>query len=130
MWGHDQRRTHLRREGCEGVWALEGCFRNVVIFWVVGGRNGVMPLMFQEKILRAWRPAFVWAGRMAVGDTEASAQRVCSGDDCFRRFNGGGLTSRDEVDDIEAVGFGAVPKLVASTGVLGERIPVAAVQGF
>ena len=123
MWGHDQRRTHLRREGCEGVWALEGCFRNVVIFWVVGGRNGMMPLMFQEKILRAWRPAFVWAGRMAAGDTEASAQRVCSGDDCFRRFNGGGLTSRDEVDDIEGNWLRGCPEVSCIDGRLGRADP-------
>lgn len=73
-----------------------------MIFGVVDGRNGVMPLMFQEKILRAWRPVFVWAGRMDVGAVEASAQGVCSADDRFRRFNGGGLTSRDDVEDIES----------------------------
>lgn len=123
MWGHDQRRQQLRREGCGGVWVLGGCFRNVVIFGVVGGRNGVMPLMFQEKILRAWRPACAWAGRMAMGDSEASAQDVCSGGDRFRRFNGGGLTSRDDVDDIES-------RLFLSGKCHSVQIPVATVQGF
>ena len=83
-----------------GVWAFGGCFKNVVIFGVVGGRNGLMPLMFQEKIFRAWRLVFVRAGRMAVGDAEAFAQDVCSVDDRFCRFSGGGLKSRDAVEDI------------------------------
>lgn len=62
MWGHDQRRKHLRREGCIGAWSFGGCFKKVVIFGVVGGRKGLMPLMFHEKIVRGRRAVFVWAG--------------------------------------------------------------------
>ena len=57
---------------------------------------------------------------MAMGDAEASAQGVCSADDRLRRFKGGGLTSGDDVEDIEGDWLRRCPEASCIDRPLGE----------